>query len=940
MTAEKAPLPEAVYRAAVESAPNAIVMINRAGEIVLVNALTEKLFGYAREELLGRKVEMLVPQAVRRSHPALRDGYAGSPHPRAMGAGRDLFGVRKDGAEIPVEIGLNPIQTAAGDFVLAAIVDITERKRAEDSFRRKVEDELALKTEALEASEQRYRAMAEAMPIAVFTAAGDGMLDYLNETLINYYGHSAAEMLNADWTQFTHPDDASLLAQAFELSLDSGMPMEVMSRERRHDGEYRWHITRALPVRDHAGKVVKWIGAMLDVEDLQRAKAAAEAAMHAKANFLATMSHEIRTPLNATITMAGLLMDTQLDSQQRDIAETIRSSGEQLLTIINDILDFSKLEAGKLELEKVPFDLRVCIEDALDLVGTQAAGKNLELAYEIAPPTPYALVGNPDRLRQILVNLLSNAVKFTERGEVVVKVSSRPLSGALHEIEIAVRDTGIGIAPHEIPRLFQAFSQADASTTRRFGGTGLGLAICRRLIEAMGGQIWVKSKPGEGSCFSFTVQTEIAAQRSSDAIWIGGKTGLAGLRVLIVDDNATNRRILLAHAKAWGMQAADFESGRAALEHLRTAAPYRIAVLDYMMPEMDGLSLARELRARFNAQQLAIVILSSANIDAAQLAQAGGDIHGVFVKPIRQSVLYSALIEALNGQRVRHERRRIRGRAPLMKKSAAAAPAGNHSLRVLVAEDNPVNQKVKRMLLAKLGYRADFVSNGQEAVAAVVEREYDVVLMDVMMPDMDGFRATQEIRARIPPARQPRIIAVTALALEGDRDRCLAAGMDDYISKPIQPQLLAEVLARNSPTKARSDAAPLTAGGKAAVGRASDLDVPTLDKLKGEFGEAEARGLIEELVGDAERLLQGFAAAVANADAANLKLFAHSLKSMSKLVGATALAAEFEALEALAATGRTDGAADKAEPAGQRYRALMNELTAHTAAAPALRKTC
>jgi two-component system sensor histidine kinase/response regulator len=780
---------------------------------------------------------------------------------------------------------------------------------------------------------------------------GAGRTEWVNDAFTRMTGYTLEELRGVVPSFLLEDADLDPETRAdLGRRLAAGQTIRVELAHRRKDGSLYWGDLEAVPITDGQGHVERFIAIERDVTERKRAEEQirrytaeveasrdrlrdqaraleqmtrelalardqALASARAKSEFLANMSHEIRTPMNGVIGMIGLLLETPLTDEQRDYALTVRHSADALLTVINDVLDFSKIEAGKLTLETVDFDLRAVLEEVSDLLAPRAYEKGIDFACVLPPEVPSALRGDPARLRQMVLNLVGNAIKFTEQGEVAIEVQCLEETGDRATIRIAVRDTGIGIPPDRHAAIFESFTQADGSTTRRYGGTGLGLTISRQLAELMGGRIGLESAPGRGSTFWIDVPfAKVTGPTAADML----PGTLVGRRVLVVDDNATNRRAFHGQLRAWGMRPLEVGSGAEALAVLRTQGDddgFALVLIDMQMPGMDGEQTAAAIKADPRLAAIPLVLLSSAGMrfssDAEMRAKG---FAAALTKPVRASRLFDTLANVLGAltPACRYPRR-----PPGPKESSMPdqPPAG---LRVLLAEDNLVNQKVARRMLEKWGCQVDAVEDGRAAVAAWEGGTYDVVLMDVQMPVLDGYEATAEIRRREKgTGRHTPIVAMTAHAMAGDEERCLAAGMDGYVAKPVKPEALAAALARFGA------GAPVAAAAETTV-----LDPGRLEELCGSDADFR-REVLRDFLELAPQLLARIDASIAAGDPTDVQRASHSLKGSSRTLGAAALGAACEELESLGREGALDAARDALARAREAFAHLRGALHAY-----------
>ncbi|HVE88567.1 MAG TPA: response regulator, partial [Burkholderiaceae bacterium] len=879
-----------------------VLILDTAGRIEWANDAVMRFSGIGMQEMRGRRAHRLMrgsstdSSAIRRMAEAVVRGES---------CKIEFVANARSGEERVLEVEGQPLRDDQGRYFQYALIspDITERKRTEATLRE---------------SAEYFRALFDESPVPSTILSSDHRIVRVNAAHTRMLGYTIDQMIGKDPITFIHPDEVDA-AYALRSEMDRSAERSQFTFERRMltgDGTIVWVRGHSVRFCDANGERFRltMLENITDAKESERvlrdAKEIAESASRAKSQFLANMSHEIRTPMNGVLGMTELLLGTALSDKQRRFADAVYRSGETLLEIINDILDFSKIEAGKFELESVDFNLRTMVEDVFEMLAPRAHQKRIELASRIGTEVPTIARGDPTRIRQVLTNLVGNALKFTDTGEIVVTLSAR-LEDGRHRVQFEVRDTGIGLRPEAMQRLFTVFMQADQSMSRRYGGTGLGLAISKQLVELMGGSISVDSHFGEGSTFRFDVPLA-----SGDTAAIAPPVDLQqlrGRRVILVEDNPTNRSILEMQLKAVEMDVATADHGATALELMRAAAragtPFDIAVIDMKMPIMDGLTMAATLRSDPQLADTKMVMLTSlASGNEAQLAFENG-VAQYLTKPVRQHELLEALAKSLRG-------------------TPSAAPTAvvtqSHRAKVLVAEDNLVNQEVARAMLRDLGCEIRLADNGREALNALRSQSFDIVFMDCQMPEMDGFEAVRRFRssaqADFETALNTPIVALTANALAGDHERCIAAGFDEYLPKPFKQQQIDALLARWTRAESRGAAratkqaepevpqVPVPAGAGQEV---PVIDMSIIERIR----EMEQRGaarllerLIETYTSTAAKLMADAELALSHRDAVMVRHAVHTLRSSSANVGATVLSQRFAAIELDAREGKTQQA--------------------------------
>ncbi len=826
---------EVRYRKLFESTGDAIMLLGEKG-FLECNEATLQLFGCrTREEFISKHPSELSPPYQPDGTDSLTAANERIARAHRDGTARfEWMHRRHDGSDFMADVLLARVELQSGSILQAVVRDITQRKLVEQALRdaqEKLEQRVQERTAALAAANEelqrevveRRRAekdlalerfllatLMEYAPDFIFFKDQQSRFIRISRALAHFYGldDPADAIGKSDSDFYDAQRSRKYMEDEQEIMRTGRSVLDSEQDQTSPDGRITWQLTNKVPLYNPEGEIIGTFGISRDITHrkeaearLQAAMREAEAANRAKSEFLANMSHEIRTPMNAITGMTELVLDTPLTESQRDYLNMVRDSGEVLLTVINDILDFSKVEAGKLELERKAFEIREVFGDAMKSLGLRAHSKGLELVCQIRPSVPEWLIGDASRLRQVAVNLVGNAIKFTESGEVLLTVDCMEVKGGRAVLRCAVVDTGVGIAADKQTSIFNAFEQADNSTTRRYGGTGLGLAISSRLVHAMGGEIWVDSRIGHGSTFHFTVELDVS-EKAPQRTRFRTRAVAGGIRVLVVDDNATNRMILEEMCRNWHMQSQSVSSANDALQRLHAAhesrKPFDLVLTDANMPDCDGFMLAAQIKNDKSLGSTLIMMLTSGGRpgDIARCDELG--IASYLLKPVKQSELFDAIALSLG----------ITSAEDMAEMADAAdRPVLLQSLRILLAEDSLVNQRLAVGLLEKFGHQVDVVPDGLAAVAAVESKAYDLVLMDVQMPELDGLEATKTIRTREQEGDQHiPIVAMTAHAMKGDRERCLAAGMDDYVAKPIRAKDLFQAIKNVLPEAASGEA--------------------------------------------------------------------------------------------------------------------------------------
>jgi two-component system sensor histidine kinase/response regulator len=768
----------------IQSSVDGIVAVDEKGNVLLFSKGAERLWGYTREEVVRRiHIEELYPPGL------ARDVNMRLAEPGPNGPGRlvdyETEILNKQGKRVPVRISGSLFQDE-GSLVRSVgyFHDMTREKQIMDQ---------------LVESEEKYRSILETIEDGYCEIDLEGNLTFFNKSFCRILGYSEDELMGRNLWEFSDEEEANKAYEGFNKVFTTGVHAKGFEwGMNRKDGSKIYVASSISLIKDPEGEIVGFQGITRDItehklrgEALKRAKEEAESANIAKSEFLANMSHEIRTPMNGIIGMTELALGSTLTREQREYLQMVKMSADSLLALLNSVLDLAKIESRKIELDEIDFDLRTTVENAVQTVAVKAGEIGLELICRIRPDVPTALVGDPSRLRQILLNLLGNAIKFTHKGDVSLDVRIEDEDDSSVLLHFIVSDTGIGIPPDKLDAVFESFQQADGSITREYEGTGLGLTISKELVELMGGGIWVESVLGKGSTFHFTARFGLSDMEITDSLSLKDQD-IAGMRVLIVDDNATNRLVFHEMTSLWGLEPTEVEGGEHAVAELERAhdagRPYKLILLDLQMPELDGFEVAKRIRENPVGSDLEILMLTSLGMkgDAERCKEVGIGVY--LVKPVKQAELLDGIMLTLGRPRkdkgpiiTRHTIQDIRRR-----------------LKILLAEDNIVNQKLALKMLEKRGHHVTIVSNGLEALDALDVERFDLVLMDVQMPHMDGLEATKHVRDSEKEDEHIPIIAMTAHAMKGDREMCLSAGMDDYVSKPIMADELFSVIERVS----------------------------------------------------------------------------------------------------------------------------------------------